>query len=179
MHRIVPIIDLSGHLAIQAMAAGSNAVSAEAGVIGRAAGEIATSAEESVVLFGPKADALSALAELVSECSERGWDGQNAEPIDSMAAFSAERFIRAMPEDLPLPEFAAEPDGAISLDWIETRNRMLSLSISRGGRLAYAWVDGADHGHAVAQFNGLSVPSRIIAAIRDLTGTTNVGIRAA
>ena len=68
------------------------------------------------------------------------------------------RFLRAMPDDLPIPEFAPEPNGSISLDWIASPDRLFSLSIGRNGRLAYAWLDGADKGHGVARFDARNVP---------------------
>ena len=70
-----------------------------------------------------------------------------------------------MPDNLPLPEFAPEPDGAISLDWIQSRNCFLSLSIGAGNRLSYAWLDGTNRGYAVERFDGQSIPKRIIDCI--------------
>jgi hypothetical protein len=103
------------------------------------------------------------LADLVF--AEAGWDGNEAAPIDSVAVRTAAEFIRAMPNDLPLPEFAPEPDGSISLDWIQSRNRLFSLSVGSTNRLAYAWLDGSDKGHGVARFDGERIPSRIIEGI--------------
>ncbi len=76
-------------------------------------------------LFGEKAAALSRLAALAAECAEQGWDGEDAVAISSGAVAAAERLVRALPDGIPIPEFAPEPDGSISLEWIMSRNRLL------------------------------------------------------
>src|SRR5437867_1521130 len=115
MYRLVPVIGLSGQLALHAVASGGTATSLEARAVHRAAGEMVKLAERSQALFGEKAAALSELAALATECGEQGWDGENATPIDSNAVLMAERFLRALPDGIPMPEFAPEPDGSISL----------------------------------------------------------------
>ena len=85
--------------------------------------------------------------------------------IDPMAMINAEAFVRALPIGVPLPEFAPEPDGSVSLDWIQSRTRKFSLSVGRSQRLAYAWLDGTDSGHGVATFDGSIIPPRIIEGI--------------
>lgn len=178
MHPVVPIIDFSSRLALQTLVSGGSAISLEARAVREAVTEIAHSTERSMALFGEKAAALSRLAALATECAEDGWDGDDAAGIDPMAVRTAERFIRALPEGLPLPEFAPDPDGSISLDWIATRNRLFSLSIGGNGRLAYAWVDGTDKGHAVARFDGQNIPARVLEGIESIVGR-HVGLRAA
>ncbi len=97
--------------------------------------------------------------------------------ISDRTAQLAADFIRALPGNVPLPEFAWEPDGAISLDWIPSRHRMFSVSIGEGNRLPYAWLDGADTGHAVATFDGVTVPARILEGIRRIMPRDNATVR--
>jgi hypothetical protein len=78
--------------------------------------------------------------------------------------------VRALPDGIPLPEFAPEPDGSISLDWILSRNRLFSVSIGHSSRLAFAWLDGADNGHGVARFDGQNVPPRVLEGIKCIIG---------
>lgn len=170
MHSIVPVVGLSSHLALQMLVGGGSAISAEARAVRKAATEVAQSTERSMALFGEKAAALSQLAALAIECAENGWDGDAAVGIDPIAVRAAERFIRALPEDRPLPEFAPDPDGSISLDWIAARNRLFSLSIGGNDRLAYAWLDGTDKGHGVARFDGQNVPPRVLEGIESIVG---------
>ncbi len=105
---------------------------------------------------------------LANECGEPGWDGNDALPLNRLAVFNAVAFIRALPEEVPLPEFAPEPDGSISLDWISSRNRLFSISVGTGDRLPYAWLDGTDKGHAVARFDGKNIPPRILEGIKSI-----------
>ena len=138
---------------------------------------IRESVERSQALFGGKAAAIAQVWTLVNECSEPGWDGDGAEPVDRFAAFRAADVIRALPPGVPLPEVAPEPDGAISLDWIRSRNNLFSLTVGSGHRLAFAWLDGFDRGHGVARFDGQVVPKRILQGIDEIMrhGTAALG----
>ena len=155
---------------MEALAGGNTAVSPEACSVRKAATKIVESIERSVALFGEKAGALSRLAALATECMQAGWDGADAAAIDPLAVLMARRFLRLLPEGVPLPEFTPEPDGSISLDWIRSRNRLFSLSVGRSSRLAYAWLDGADRGHGVARFDGQSIPARVFEGIKGVMG---------
>lgn len=145
----------------------------------KAASVVVESAERSVALFGEKAAALSQLAALAAECAEQGWDGEDAAAIDPIAVRSVRRFVRVLPDNMPLPEFSPEPDGSISLDWIESRNRLFSLTVGRSNRLAYAWLDGTDKGHGVVRFDGQNVPPRVLEGIKGIVGQGHVSVRAA
>ena len=144
------------------------AVSPAAQEVRKNASAVVASTERSRALFGEKADAISRLWSMVMEHLENNWDNDDALPTDQIAALKAVEFIRALPTDVALPEFSPEPDGAISLDWMESRNRLVSISIGRTNRLAYAWLDGADRGHAVAVFDGHAIPERMLTEIRKL-----------
>jgi hypothetical protein len=113
---------------------------------------------------------------LAAECAEMGWDGDGGAPIAVRAAMQAAELIRALPKDLPLPEFAPEPDGSISMDWIQSQHRLFSLSVGEGSRLAYAWLDGTDRGHGVARFDGVTVPPRILEAINRIIGRGDAAV---
>ncbi len=155
-----------GFSSLYSLARPGSAISAEAQVVLLAATSVVDSVERSQALFGDKATAISQLWALANECGEPGWDGDDALPLDHRAVFRAVAVIRTLPEGVPLPEFAPEPDGSISLDWISSRNRLFSLSVGIGDRLPYAWLDGTDKGHAVARFDGVSVPARILEGVR-------------
>lgn len=168
-----------GYTAVQAYARGSSAVSSEARAVRDAVCAVVEQAERSQALFGDKAAAISQLRTLANECGEPSWDGDDACPLNPMAVFLAETFVRALPTSIPLPEFAAEPDGAISLDWIQSRNCLFSISVGSNHRLAYAWLDGADKGYAVARFDGDRIPPRIVEGITAIMGHGNTSFRAA
>lgn len=170
-------IGLVGYASLYAHAHESSAISSEAQAVRKAASAVVEAAERSQVLFGEKSVAISQIVSLANECAETGWDGDTAAPIDQAAIDTAVKFIRALPRDVPLPEFAPEPDGSISLDWIRSRNRLFSLSVGSTSRLAYAWLDGSDRGHGVAQFDGQRIPPRVIEGIFGVMNHGNATLR--
>jgi hypothetical protein len=169
----IGLICLAGYSALNVYARGGSAVSSEARAVRNAAAALVEATERSQVLFGEKAASLSQLWSLAADCGEADWDGLGASPINTDAILNAQDIVRALPTDFPLPEFAAEPDGSVSLDWIESQNRIFSVSASAGSRLAYAWLDGSDRGHGVAQFDGARIPIRVLEGIRDIMSYGN------
>lgn len=167
-----------GYPALYAYSRNESAYSVEGQSAVRAVSEIVSLAENSQALFGAKASALSDLRKMADQHANDDWDGEGAIGIDAFTLWNSESFIRALPNDCPLPEIAPEPDGSISLDWIRSRHRMFSLSVGSSNRLAYAWLDGSDKGHGVALFNGVSVPSRILSDLQPIInyGTTPVWV---
>jgi len=115
-----------------------------------------------------KSSVLSQVEALATECAQSGWDANDADPVSKCAAIRAAEFIRALPEGFSLPELAPEPDGSISLDWIRSRNRLLSLSVGTSDRLPYAWIEGADIGHAVGLFDGKIISPNVLERIKRL-----------
>jgi len=166
-----------GLAAFYSLARAGSAISTEALTVRQAAQTVLDSVERSQALFGKKAMAISQIWALANECAEPDWNGDGALPINHVAVFNTVAFIRALPDGVPLPECAPEPDGSISLDWIQSRKRLFSLSVGSGNRLAYAWLDGADKGHAVARFDGESVPSRILQGIKSSIDGGNAAVR--
>jgi hypothetical protein len=175
----IKICYLAGYAALNAYAGGGSAISPAALEVRKAATDIVASAERSQVLFGEKAYAISQLWALANECAKQGWDGSEANPLALLAVRNAENFVRALPSDIPLPEFAPEPDGSVSMDWIQSRNRLFSLSVGTNNRLAYAWLDGTDNGHAVAFFDGEKIPHLILEGIKGITLHGNTALRVA
>jgi hypothetical protein len=96
--------------------------------------------------------------------SELGWIWRRG--CRQNALLLAERFVRLLPEGFPAPEFAIEPDGLISLDWIRSPGQLVSLSIGRCERVAYAWLDGAEKGHGVADCEGSTIPANLAELIK-------------
>lgn len=170
---------LAGYAALNAAARNGTAVSRESIALRESACRAVALAERSFALFGTKANAISGIWALVAAHAEEGWDGDEARAISPEAGKIATSFVRALPDDLPMPEFAPEPDGSISLDWIQSRTRVFSISAGRRDRLAYAWLDGTDRGHGVARFEGDRIPSRVLDAIRQIVLPPNASIRVA
>lgn len=168
-----------GYTALTVYARGGSAVSTEARAAQKVATELVESVERSVVLFGKKGETISQLRAMANECSEPGWDGDEAAAAHPDAVYLAEQFVRALPAGIPLPEFAPEPDGSVSLDWIKAKNRMFTVSVGTSQRLAFAWLDGTDKGHGVAGFDGGRIPTKIIEGIKGIMDHDNATLRAA
>ena len=166
----VPIA--AGYLAIQAMAYGNTAVSHEADTLRDSATGVIESVERSLSLFGRKSALISDVLVLADECSEDGWDGYDGAKVDMLAVAHAVAFIRALPEGVTLPEAVPEPDGSVGMEWFVSPYRTFSASLGLGDRIPYAWLDGTDKGHAVARFDGVTVPRRILDGIHDITAST-------
>ena len=173
----IAIRHLESHAALNAYARRRSAVSDEAQAAQEVATDVIAFTEQSQVLFGYKTAAVSQLWALAAECAEENWDGFGAVGIDENAVLNAEEFVRALPAGVSVPEFAPEPDGSISLDWIESQHRIFSVSVGSGARLAYAWLDGTDRGHAVARFDGLTIPERILDGIREIMSHVHTPVR--
>lgn len=168
---------VSGLTAVQFAARSGTAISTMAQAVQRAAATVVRSTERSQALFGTKADLISRMWALLAECADVDWDGNDAAPLSYGAVVYAAQFIRALPDGVPLPELAPEPDGSISLDWIQSRHCLFSLSIGASDRFPYAWVDGTDKGHGVSRFDGVTIPARIVAGIQAIVKTGNAALR--
>ena len=155
----------------------NTAVSVEARSIQQSADQVLESLERSEALFGVQSEAITKLWNLANECSKADWDGSGANPIDNLVVFNAVAFVRAMPRGLTMPEFSPEPDGSISLDWIQSRTRVFTISFSSRDRLAYAWLDGSDRGHGVTAFDRNVFPQRILDGINAIMAHGNTSVR--
>ncbi|MCH8473642.1 MAG: hypothetical protein LAT55_00255 [Opitutales bacterium] len=109
---------------------------------------------------------LNQLHQLAHECANDNWDGYGAEAVNAATLACAEAFVRALPEEIPLPEISAEPDGAITFDWMPLPTKSFTLSVSGSNRLAYAWIDGTDRGHAAVKFAEAKIPSCVLTEIK-------------
>lgn len=179
MSSTISINEISGGFAdIASLSRIKSGYSSCAKMVNQLSGALLSSFEDSQALFGAKANRLSYLWNLAEECSEDDWDGYGALAIHPLAVKAAESFIRALPDTFPLPEFAPEPDGSISLDWIQSKHRLFSVSAGATSRLAYAWLDGSDKGHGVARFDGTTLPLRVLQGIQSITGQSHAPFRA-
>jgi hypothetical protein len=170
---------LVGYSGLLAAARLGTAVSSEADSIRKSACAIVESRERSFSLFGIKSAAISDLWAFAAEHAQNGWDGENGRGISLLAVRTAEAVIRCLPGDVAIPELAPEPDGSISLDWIYSRTRFVSVSAGDNDRLPYAWIDGTDRGHAVARFDGERIPTRLLDTIRETMSPADAAIRVA
>lgn len=153
----------------------SSAVSREAIQISRAALSVVRERQSSQSLFGAKAVLLSELYSIISSLHV----DDDQEPVTSATYRNARQFILAIPDNLPPPTLAIDPDGEISVTWHVSRTRIFSASISESERIAYAWLDGSNRGHAVDRFRAPELPNMLIFALRTIVADDTVAFRAA
>lgn len=166
-------------VALAPLARSGSAISREAVASQQAMADVVKSTESSRALFGRKAGGILALKDMAYECADDGWDGDGACGLSRSAVANAIDFLKALPESLPLPECAPEPDGSVSFDWEVSRHRRFMISVGESDRLAYAWMDGTDRGHAVARFDGFSIPDRILRSLESILPHERTPIRPA
>lgn len=89
------------------------------------------------------------LDEVFEECSSAGWDGANAKPIAVETLQNAKAFLKSFPLGMEPPDVGVEPDGAITLEWYTSPDRVISISINPGGWLYFAAIIGAKKRHGI------------------------------
>ena len=155
----------------------ANAVSPWAGEVDRKLADVYSSEQRSRALGGSRSDAISAVWSVAREASVRDWDGEGAVAVDPLTAGNAVRFIQALPSFVAMPEVSPEPDGGISLDWIESRTRILSISIGRSSALPMAWLDGNIRGYCVVSYDGEQMPNGLLDQISTIRIDGNSSVR--
>lgn len=121
----------------------------------------------------------SELRSLFAECNTPDWDSDGALPVSRRTLSVAMRLVGVLPKSVPLPEVSCAVDGSIVFDWMPTQGRMISVSIHESDRLAFAWLNGTDRGHAVARFNGADIPTIIMSTIQSILEGDNARVLAA
>jgi hypothetical protein len=110
-------------------------------------------------------EALRSLESVAQRCVQRDWDGYGAEPVLPATVYAANRFLEALPPELPGPTVGAEPDGYITLEWYRSPQRLLSVSVGPDDSLHYAAILGPNKQYGTEIFFG-NVPTVIIGLIR-------------
>ena len=108
------------------------------------------------------------LDEIFEECFSGGWDGDRAKPISTDVLQAAQTFLKSFPLGIEAPEIGAEPDGAITLEWYRSLNRVISISINPGGWLYFAAIIGAARRHG-ADFALFGVSKDLLRLILEVT----------
>ncbi|MGB8225978.1 MAG: hypothetical protein WCE45_03785 [Sedimentisphaerales bacterium] len=120
--------------------------------------------QESNVLGFAAKGTFQQLDEVFEECSSGGWDGEQAKPISEEVLRCAERFLRSFPLGMEAPEVGAEPDGAITLEWYRSSNKVISVSINPDGWMYYAALIGTSKRHG-ADFSLMGVSDDLVELI--------------
>lgn len=111
------------------------------------------------------------LEKIFEECSSDGWDGERAKPVSEEVLQNASIFFESLPPSVELPQIAAEPDGAVSLEWYRSPEKVVSVSVNPGGRLYYAAAIGARRRHGKESASS-GVSEELLALISKVAGKT-------
>ena len=80
---------------------------------------------------------LKQLEEALMEANINGWKGENSVAVSLPVAYHSLHFLRLLPDDIPNPNIAAEPDGEIEFEWYKNPDRNFSVSVNKNGGLNY------------------------------------------
>lgn len=164
-----------GYSALAGYALPSSAFSPEAMEVTKAARQVMQDRLRSESLCGNKLLALSQ----ISTAAQAVTVDEDQASVNRSALNNAEQFVLALPDDLPMPESAVDPDGAISLTWFKSHTQIFSVSVGESDRAAYAWLDGSDKGHAVDRFELPVLPNRLLTILRSVVNNERSSIRIA
>jgi hypothetical protein len=109
------------------------------------------------------------LEEVFEECSSAGWDGERAKPISVEVLQNAEKFLSSFPLGMEAPEVGAEPDGAITLEWYRSPNKVISISINPDGWMYYASLIGTSKRHG-ADYSLMGISDDLLKIIIQVVG---------
>jgi hypothetical protein len=111
-----------------------------------------------------------AMAELIDAFEgrhQRAADGSEVRPVRADTFARARALLLSLPNALPAPEVAAEEDGSIVFDWLREQSRLLSVTLTPGGRLIYAGVFEDRTVRGIEPFEG-ELPEPILSSLRTL-----------
>jgi len=81
--------------------------------------------------------------------------------ISEIAVNVASALLGALPQHVPLPAVVVEEDGEIALDWNESSDRSLTVSVKENGYLGYSALVGLRPDYGRAPFAG-SIPDTVL-----------------
>ena len=105
---------------------------------------------------------------IIVETSEPDWDGYGALPLQSGSLRYALVFLWLLPSQYGLPMIDADNKGRISFEWIKSKSKRLSVSVTSSGKLIYAFLAGASSGSG-EEYLGSTVPDTILSIIRRIS----------
>lgn len=115
---------------------------------------------------------LNMLEDILIECREDNWDGEEADAVSPRTIEMVEKVIVEITnlhasENLLLPDISPSPDGSILLGWRKNGNE-LHLGISGKGILFYSLIGPAGRGRGHEEYDG-SMSERVLAILRPFT----------
>jgi hypothetical protein len=96
--------------------------------------------------FGLDSQLREELAEVWGECQEPNWDGFSGLPVSRDTLRQVYHLLEEIPTSMIAPSLSAHPDGAIAMEWYQSKNRQIVLSVI-DGEIHYAAKLGANRHH--------------------------------
>ena len=90
-------------------------------------------------------DAINSLREIEEDCSKNGWDGYDAFSVTKLAVKEAELFLNLLPSSVIIPNVSPDPRGGIALEWRNSRNDFIILTLKGNFILNYAGYFGPNN----------------------------------
>ena len=125
--------------------------------------------QESNVLGFTAKGAFQKLDDVFKECASEGWDGGRAKAISTEVLQCAERFLKSFPWGIQAPDVGAEPDGAVTLEWYRSPDKVVSVSIDPDGWVYYAAFLGTSKRHG-SDYSLMGVSDDLLRIILKVTG---------
>ena len=123
---------------------------------------------------GSKSPILSELIELAA-AAPLTYDKQ----VDlADAVQGVENLLHAMPNYIGAPDVSLDQDAEIRLDWAYSRSRMISVIVTGRKRLAYSAINGGHSQYGTMEYDGVNVPSSLVALFLELVAGRPHGIAA-
>ncbi len=110
---------------------------------------------------------LEELVDIMTDCSEKGWDGYDALPISKQAINLVLNLLDVLPKFYPLPNISPEASGNLSFLW-EKNNSSLYINI-KDDIFSYAGItrEGGKY-LGVEKINNKNIPIQIINYLKQI-----------
>jgi hypothetical protein len=109
------------------------------------------------------------LEELRMIADHSNWDNLGSAPFDDDTYQIARRFLWALPSSLAAPELTVDRDGEINFDWFGLRGQILTVSLRKDGRIAYACRISQRRNYSGTEDFIDSIPKKIVESIKSTT----------
>ena len=117
--------------------------------------------QQSIFMAEPYWKANDALLTAYHNAQNENWDGYGAKRASPIAYAYAQRFLRMLPMNVPVPDVLVDPDGEISFEWDKGARQVFSVSVGDRRELTYAAILGGSKHHGVVSFSD-EIPKNIL-----------------
>lgn len=166
------ILEMTAGVALTYAVASSRGVSPCAQFIAGQSEEARNDFRSTVTLEPSHSEALNELYEIFEECSNPGWDGYGALPVERETYRLAYFLLESLPSGIFSPTVGAEPDGHLTLEWHSSAVRTLSISVSPEHEIHYAALLGASRAFGTEPFTG-ELPLRVMEIVRNIAAISD------